>query len=136
MWSVQAVLHFTIVAAELRQAMTKISPPPHARSPIQASLERACRLQANLIDKCHTAFRPNSTLLRFQHLCAYAARSIDFSCIRVVERSMDMSLITERLFEGFFSSVGLRLFPLILVRGSPVATAAGGLQDKTTLAKH
>ena len=49
---------------------------------------------------------------------------------------MDMSLITERLFEGFLSSVGLRLFPLILVRGSPVATAAGGLEDKTTLAKH
>ena len=136
MWSVQAVLHFTIGAAELRQAMTKISPPPHSRSPFQASLEWACRLQANLIDKYHTALRPNSTLLRFQQLRANAARSIDFSCIRVVERSMDMSLMTERLFEGFLSSVGLRLFPLILVRGSPVATAAGGLEDKTTLAKH
>ena len=45
-----------------------------------------------------------------------------------------MYLITERHFEGFFSSVGLRLLPVILVQGSPASTAAGGLGDKTTIA--
>ena len=46
-----------------------------------------------------------------------------------------MCLAREGPFEGFFSSVALRLLPVILVRGSPASTAAMGLRDKTTLAK-